>query len=393
MSASQESPEPSLNGPRDLLLSALPPLKAALKVLRSPTPLKTLTQEKHSWYGLPVALCLIMVFAILLILANEGAPFVDPWTSLWTNKFELNVTPVLNWPVLLRCAGYVISACAISYGGSILAGFQLNEGSSANRQKAIRLAGYASLAAASIYVVILLVIFALGWILYFLKFRIFIFGWMTIAAVALLPITTWGISKVFRRTTLPRSSSFLPPLTISMTTITMCALGAIFVMDGLADASRKQGRAVNSARNNPTAAVVQTCNKLATDVVCAVTLFPTKWQDYELIGDWKLGTILSTNSGHQARFYWHPVKEADHEFALVNVESRKDITIEIRIATNIVCIHGDTNITKDDQFFAVQGRVRGEQRNAPQEMRVRIDNGEPSFENIIKQVCSSKVSA
>jgi hypothetical protein len=362
-------------------------------VLSSQDPLTISGQQKHSWYGTFVALVLIMMFAMLLILASDGAPFVSPWTSLWTNKFEFNVMPSRNWPVLGACAGYAILACVVSYVGSMLAGVQLNGGTKGTRRKAIRLANYAALGAAFAYVVTLLVIGALGWILSALKFRIFMFGWMTIAGVVLLPVTTWGIAKIFRRTSLLRKSSIFPPLTISITTITMCAIGAIFIMDGLTDALLKQGRAINGARNTPTAAVVQTCAKVSIDIVCAVTLFPTKWQDYELIGDWKLGNVINPNARHQAHFYWHPAKEADRNFALVNLESRKDTTVEIRIAANLICRPDGTSIADSDQFFTVQGRVHGEQHNAPQEMRIRIDNEVPRFVNIMKEVCSLPADA
>lgn len=371
----------------------MPPFKSALKILRSPSPLTAAGQERHSWYGMYVALSLVMLFAMVILLASDGAPFVDPWSSLWTYKFEFHVFPSRNWPVLIRCASYAVLACSVGYLGSLLAGLQLHAGARATRAHTIRLAGYAALFCGFIYVLTLLLIFAIGWVLYLLKIRVYIFGWMTIAAVALLPVTTWGSTRIFRRTSSLQNASMMPALTISMTTVTMCAVGAIFIMDGLADASIKQGRMVNSARNTPTAAVVQTCAKASADLICAITLFPAKWQDYELIGDWKLGSVPDTSGIHKPHFYWHPQKQADREFALVDVDSHKDITVEIRIPMNAVCKPDGTNIAIDDQFFSVQGRVRGEQRNAPQDMRIHIENGAPAFIDMVTQVCREGASS
>lgn len=391
--APQQPPQAPLNSLKDLFLSALPPLKTAIKVLRSHDPLEASGQENHSWLSMFMALSVLMMISMLVILASDGAPFVNPVTSLWTNKFEFNVIPSRNWPVLLHCATYAIGACATGYLTSRLAGLGLTGEVRATREKAIRLAGYAALGAAFTYVITLLLIAALGWMLYALKFTIFIFGWMTMAAVVVLPVTTWGMMKIFRRTPLPRKSDVLLPLTISIATIMACAIGAISIMNNLNEALLKQGRTVNSVRGTPTAAVVQTCARVSMDVVCAVTLYPTKWQDYELIGDWMLGNAAKPNDSHQAHFRWHPAKETDRQFALITLESRKDITIEIRIAANLVCKPDGTNIANNDQFFAVQGRVLGEQHTAPQEMRLRIDNTGPGFAEMMEQACRSQVVA
>jgi hypothetical protein len=389
-----QQPTPfALGGPKDLLLSAIPPLKAAIRVLRAPDPIKAAGDENDSWFGIFVALAFIMIIAMMVLLAADGAPFVDPWSSIWRDKFAFFVVPSYNWPVLLRSAAYVICACTIGYLGTLAAGLDLSGRARATRKQAIRLAGYAGLGAVAAYAATLLLLTALGWILFALKLHIFVFQWMTIAAVVVLPLTTWAIVRIFRRTSLPGNKSVLSPLTISMTAITTCALGAIFIMDGLTEAFVEHGRTVNSVRNTPTAAVVQTCAKTSSDVVCAVTLFPAKWQDYELIGDWKLGNDLKASGMQAGRFRWHPAKDAERQFPMITLESRKDITVEIRIAADLVCTGAGTHITKDDQFFAVQGRVLGEQRTAPQEMRLLIGNAAPGFAEMMKQVCTSPVSA
>lgn len=372
---------------KEILLGALPPLKAGIRVLKSTNPFKAAREETHTWWGTCVALGLIMVFAMLVILASDSAPNVNPWTSLWTLKFRLNVEPEFNWPVLLQCALYALSACIIGYLTSCLGGLQLSGGASATRTHAIRLAGYAALGAAFSYLVVLVLVLALGWVLYALNFRIFVYGWMTLAAVVVLPLTTWGIRKVFLRTPLPMKTSILTPLAISMATITSCALAAILIDDVLTDAWIKQGRTVNNIRGTPTAATVQACARASEDIVCAITLFPTKWQDYELIGDWKLGSVPKVDGKHQARFEWRPVKESEHQFARISLESQKDVTVEIRTAASVACKASGTTVIDDDRFFAVSGRILGVQQTAPQEMRVRIDNAASGFVDLMKDAC------
>lgn len=393
MSTPATSFQPQLKAPIDYLLSALPPLRAAFKVLLDPDPLAAAGRENHSWYGTLIALCLIMTFAMLVILAGDSAPFVNPFTALWTNKFEFNIIPSPNWPVLIRSASFAIFACVFSYIVSCICGKLLNSWAGENDKHAVRLAGYAALAAASGHAAMLLLISAFGWVLYFIKFHIYVLGWMTIASVVLIPCTTWAIAKVFRRTSLVQRMNILLPLAISMTTIMACTCGAIFIMKGLSESLMKQGRTVNNMRSIPTAAVVQTCAKTSADVVCAITLFPRKWQDYELIGEWKLGNVTNPNATHQAHFYWHPAKETDRKFALVTLDSGKEITVEISIEANLVCKADGTNIANDDLFFAMKGRVIGIQKNVSQEIRLRIDNAEPAFVDIMKQVCASQADA
>lgn len=387
---SQLSRQAPLSGPTDLFLSALPPLIRAAKVLMSSDPLTSAGQENHSWYSIFFALGLTMAFAMLLILSSDGAPFVDPWTSIWTNKLQFNVQPSYNWEVLLRCATCVIGACAIGYLASVLAGLQLKDEPRETRERAVKLASYAALCTAYTYVVTLLLICALGWLLYALKLPIFIFGWMLASTIFVVPFVTWRMTKILQRTSLRRKSRMLFSLSISTTTIMSCLVGALFVMDSLDVGLLKFGRAVNAARSIPIAVVVQACAKASTDVVCAVTLFPGNWQDYELIGDWELEDVPTPNVGHPVRLNWHPGKDSDRQFALVTVGARKDVTIEIRIAASSVCKPDGTFMAKDHRSFAVQGRVVGEQHNAPKQMRLRIDNTGLSFVEMIERACLSE---
>ncbi|WP_426990869.1 hypothetical protein ACKI2N_030240 [Cupriavidus sp. 30B13] len=359
----------------------------------SPDPLKAAGQENHTWYSIFAALGLTMTFAMLVILSSDGAPFADPWTSLWINKLKFNVQPSYNWEVLLRCAAWVIGACTIGYLVSLFAGMQLKDEPRETRERAVKLAGYAALCTAYTYAVTLLLICALGWLLYALKIPIFIFEWMIASTIIVIPFTTWQMAKILQRTSLRRKSRILFSLLISTTTITSCLVGVILVMDSLDAGLLKYGRAVNAVRSTPVAVVVQACAKASTDVVCAVTLFPGKWQDYELIGDWKLEDVPKPNDGHPVRLNWHPGKESDRQFALVTLAARKDVTIEIRIAASLVCKPDGTFIAKYDRFFAAQGRVLGEQHDVPQQMRLRIDNRELGFVEMMEQACLSEDSA
>lgn len=387
---SQPSHQAPLSGPTDLFISALPPLIRAAKVLMSPDPLKAAGQENHSWYSIFAAFGLAMTFAMLAIMSSDGAPFVDPWTSFWMYKLKFNVQPSYNWEVLLRCAACVIGACTISYLVSLFSGMQLKDEPRETRQRAVRLAGYAALCTAYTYAVTLLLICALGWLLYLFKMPIFIFGWMMASTIIVVPFTAWRMAKILERTSLRRKSRILFSLSISTATITSCLAGAIFAMDSLEAGPLKYGRAVNVARNMPIPVVVQACAKTSTNIVCAVTLFPGKWQGYEIIGDWKLEGAPKPTDGHPVRLSWHPGKESDRQFALVTVEARKDVTIELHIAASSVCKPDGTFIAKDDRFFAAQGRVLGEQHDAPKQMRLRIDNTELGFVGMMEQACLSE---
>lgn len=365
----------------------LPPLRTALTVMTATDPLLAVQDEKHSQYGLPIAVAVVMTVATVLLLASDGAPFVGPFDALWTYKLEPHVVPSVNWPVLLWCFAYVVIAWLVAVAATVLAGLKLNNGVVARRRLVIRFTGYAALCAACAYLATSLLIVAIGWSLHFLKVYTFMLGWMWLAPLLVIPSTTFALRKVFLRTALPHAGGVLWPLSVSMAVIASSVISSIWIMNELAEASLAHGRTVNVIRNTPTAAVVQTCTRTGADIACAVTLFPAKWQDYELIGDWKLGKVVDAKTGHQKRFTWRILSEHDNVFPVVTLHAEQDTTVEIRITRSQVCNGQDTKVDTSDRFFAIQGRVRGQQRVVPQEMRLRIDNPEPGFVNMMHQAC------
>ena len=374
----------------DFFLGAIPSFKTALRVLRSPDPLTTAAQEKHAWLGFYTALLLLMATAMGVIIAADMAPYLNPWNALWTAKFAFFIVPSYDWPVLISCALCVLGALAIAVLASWLVGMQLGDGSTVPKDQVRNLAGYAAMGAAGTYALSLFLVSATGWMLSAFGIQVFIFNWLGLAAIAAIVFTTWQIRTLFLRTSLPKKSGWWLPVTISTTTILTCTLGAIFVMNCLTEGFATYGRTVNRARAAPTAAMVQNCAKISTDIVCAITVFPKKWQDYELIGDWRLGTRTSGDK-FQSHSSWHPAKETDRAFALIKIASNQDITVEIRIATSIVCKPGGSHLADSDQFFAVQGRVLGETHNAPQKMYILINNANTGFAASLKNACLSQV--
>jgi len=386
--ASQTSAN-SLPSFEELLLGVIPPLKAALIVWRSPTPATSAAAQKYSKYGLPLAIALLMAMAIALLVASDGAPFVAPWTSLWTYKFELHVNPSYDWEVLAWCIGYSLGAYVVAGIVTWLIGLMLRRWLGGANPPGVRLAAYAALGALGIYLAAQLLALSAGWILYALNVPVFIFGWLAIAAILALPLATWGIRRLFRRATLSVNVGIIFPLVISTATILSSVLAASFIIEELSDAAMARGREVNVMRSTPMPVIAQNCVKASEDVVCAFSLFPGQWQGYELIGDWRLGAVPSLQAGHQARFDWRLPEEAGRVFGLAKLEAEKDMTLELRTSAARLCTKEGTQLRTDEMFFSVLGRVLGVQRNAPQDLRLRIDNVKGGFVEMVKKACLS----
>lgn len=392
----QQSEQPSSvavpRGLADILLSALPPLTRAVRVLTSRDPLAAAAQEDHPWYSVLAAFGVALTLAMLVIMSSDGAPFVDPWRSLWELKLKFNVQPTYNWEILLRAAGCVVGAWVICYWVSRLAGQQLDDEPRGTRSKAIKLGSYAALCVAYAYTALLLLVCALGWLLFAFKVTVFVFGWLIASTMVFAPVAVFALERIIRRTPLSRKSRILFSVAVGIVPVSSCFVGATFAMDSLDAGPQKYGQAVNESRRYPISMVVQACQKASPNIVCAVTLYPGKWQDYELIGDWTVEDVPTTNNKPTAHLDWQPGKDSDRQFALVKVESRKDVTIEIHVPVSTACKSTGSVVTKDTHFFAVQARVLGEQHNAPKQVRLRIDNAELGFTQMMERACASNGS-
>lgn len=387
---SEPSAKAAPKGLLEILQGTVQPFISTLEVLRAPDPLDAAKKAMHAWHGMFAALGLLMALSMLLILAADGAPYVYPWDAIWTYKFAFFVTPSKDWNVLIPCALFALAALGIAAFGSWLVGLQLRGMTGAATKDVQILVEYTAIGAAATFVMMLLLASAIGWILFAFGVRIYVFGSLALAGLLSIPLTAWQIRKIFQRTTLSGTSGWLSPIAISAVTILTSMLAAIFVMNWLAEGFSTRGKTVNSIRNGPTVTVVQACSPAANDIVCAVTLFPGKWQDYELIGAWRLGRLTNSGRNLLTHVSWHPANATNLAFPLVKLESNKDMTIEIRIGASLVCTSPGTSIVGDDQYFAVQGRVLGERRNVPQQMLLRVDNARGAFAEMLKQACFPK---
>ena len=123
--------------------------------------------------------------------------------------------------------------------------------------------------------------------------------------------------------------------------------------------------------------------------MCAITLFPLKWQDHGLIGEWEQGTT-DARGAKQTHVRWQPARDADRVFALVPMEARKDTTVEIRVAAALACGPQGTLVSNADRFFFTRGRIRGEQRAAGLEMRMLIDNSAKGLGDMVREGCAAR---
>jgi hypothetical protein len=165
-------------------------------------------------------------------------------------------------------------------------------------------------------------------------------------------------------------------------------VGAIFINQYLMDAGSARGKKILSARNLPIAAVVQICEPIAQDIACAITLWPVQYQDAELIGTW----IQETPSRiGMPLMVWRPFSDKSTHFPLIAVEAHREVTIELKVPREQVCVHGKTNMSTIENFFQTTGRIKGVQQLNNQKLRIRVDNVSPTFSELIDSACNISI--
>lgn len=380
----QEESIPTIN---KLLLSSVPSFLNAFQVLKNINPLDVIKASGIKLYGLPIALLMLMLVAWIILLAGESVPFNSPYDAVWTYKFEQFYPPKKgSWVVLWALLGVLIPYLFVNLVCLAVAGYLNDWQRTKETVHLALLAGYTVMAVLFTFILTLLLVTGAGWLASLFNSHFFVLRWLIVSTCLLLPLTTWGILKILQRTPATHKPKLVGALLISCVTLLGSTWGALYTIDYLTKAMLSQGSKVNGARNAPTGAVVQECLKDATDIVCAVTLFPSKWQDYELIGDWKLGSV-DDKRNHHVHSTWSSAKEADRKYALLHLEAGKDLTVEIRSQLSSLCTAGKATVKKDDIFFIVRGRIRGVQHLLPQEMRLRVDNMNNSFSAMLDKAC------
>lgn len=366
-----------------------PPLAAMHLALRATDPVAQLRAMKYSAPWTFATLLLAMALTMLVVLAGEYAPFVDPLTGLWDFKFKSLVEPTVDWGVLVPCGLIALAAAVIVQFVAWAMGRALTAAPPGHRPEGTPLASYSALAATIFCLLVLVSIHVLGWVSSLLKLHVFVIGWISLMPFFATPFAALGLYRVYRRTPFAKKAGLKAAALISCGAIFACTTGGLLIMERLSAASTEQGRAVNGARALPTAAVVQSCALSDPNIVCAITLFPAQWQDYELIGDWELGTVDSKGGKVVRRpMRWRPAQAADRVLALVPLEAGKDVTVEVSVPSAVACGEQGIAISNDDRFFFMRGRVRGQLRTSGMELRLRIDNAPEGLADLVKPQCA-----
>lgn len=363
----------------------LPPLAAAFKALRAPNPLNAIQNVSIAnifWAFL--ALLAIMVAEIIVIIAGANAPFVDPITQLWNYNFKLYWDSELDWKNLLVCVWYTLGACSSALVVSAFFGYRLG-GSASEKKKSTLLGIYCALGTAFICLMVTLSIYGISWIFHLLNLYIFTLLWLPLAVLAVVPFATIWLRRVFARAGLVASKLRLAAFAISIVTSIVGVSAGIQIEAHLNSSLLDHGRQVNKARSSPTPAILQMCTVNDKDVVCAITLFPAKWQGYELIGAWSMSKKIDQDP-QDAGNRWLPSLGDDHALPIVSMDGGKDITVELHMPLNKACGPQGSLITNDERYFFVNGRVRG-LHQSPQRMRISLDTSGSGLGDMVGDEC------
>jgi hypothetical protein len=244
---------------------------------------------------------------------------------------------------------------------------------------------FSTIGAVLIYILALLLVYAIGWALFLFKVYISVFLWMTAAAILAVPAAAVFLWRVFQRTPLPKPWQFHGAMVIAIYTYVASACGAMLVMKVLDDGMSSYGQEVNRARQLPIASVAQACEQSGDMIACAITLYPVRWQSYELIGNWRLGVVDEQGKVH-AQVNWKPNGSDGQHFPIVPVEADKNSTVEIHVPVTAAC-GAQTALTRMHNFFTVKARIRDIQRLVSDEIRIRVDNMPPVFFDMVKAAC------
>ncbi len=152
---------------------------------------------------------------------------------------------------------------------------------------------------------------------------------------------------------------------------------------------QNKGSAIFKARQSPITGVVQICDAEIDTISCAVTLWPGPWQDWELIGSWKLGAF--DDKDREKESIWKIPSENGNHFSMISINALKDTTVEISAPRDQICgNNGSINVKETDILFKVAGRKRGVEQMISDEARIHIENQKPFFSEKIKIACKYK---
>lgn len=363
----------------------LPPLAAAFIALRAPNPLTAIKNAgiANTFWAF-FALLAIMVVEILVIIAGVNAPYVDPITQIWDYNFKLYWDSELDWKILLVCIWYTLGACFFAFIVSALLGYRLG-GLPSEKKKSTLLGIYCALGTAFVCLIVTLCIYGMSWIFRLLNLHIFTLLWLSLAVLTTLPFTTFWLHRIFHRAGFVASKRWSAAFAISVATSIVGASAGMQIEAYLNSSLLDHGRQVNKARSTPTPAIVQMCTFNDKDIVCAITLFPSRWQGYELIGAWSMSKKIDQDP-QDAGNRWLPSIGDDHVLPIISVDGGKDLTVELHMPLNKACGPQGSLIENEERYFFVNGRVKGVHQS-PQRMRISIDTSGSGLGDMIGDEC------
>lgn len=381
------NPQPqALESKLDWRLKFFPPLVTAFLVLLSDDPKRTIENNKHSSIWIFFALVVAITLSVITLLSGKYAPWVSPITSVWDYLFKPFITPKIDYGVMSLVALAIFTSSGIAYLICCWIGRKL-----AGRRKkdvpiATNLAISCAIVSAFVCVASAILIQAIGWAIKAINIYLYVDRWTFFAAIAITSAFALWFPKIFKKAGYTAQTPYFYSWLLASYVAVPSFIGAYIVDGSLSSSMLERGRAINHARQLPIGAVAQVCRPFSQTLTCAITLWPQRWQDFELIGPWKLGTT-DTNNKPLIHSTWEPTHLDGKALPVISLEAGKDSTFEINIPLTDACAGSRTRVSDSDGFFFILGRVKGEQRLASIELSVRLDNQNPPFPELLNDAC------
>ncbi|MFZ6876451.1 Yip1 family protein [Undibacterium sp. Di27W] len=362
------------------------PLKTAFEVGISTNPRKEINSRKHDVWLVRYGLLAIITLLQIILFAGLEAPWITPIDQVWTWNLKRFVDPKLDISVLLIISLAVLAATVIAYLISRFAAVKLasNLPNELNFTKILSL--YCAIISVAVYCIASLILQGISWLFHV---RLSIVG-VPVMVYTVFPLGIFIIfwmNRVFELAGISKKKNRLIIRgLLTFYIVIPCTASTIFIGEYLSHSKTAQTEYIQRIRNTPIDAVVQSCDPVDHKIICLVTMWPVTWQDFEFMGEWKLGKIDSKDK-FIVSSDWLPKREHEQHFSIISISANTEITLEVSGQQDQVCAKDPGGIQASDLFFLTKGRNKKMQQMTPHEFKIRIQNMKPYFVDIVQDAC------
>ncbi len=367
-----------------------PQLSLSMDVVIYDKPSSDLIEKKYSKFQSFWALFATIAVLTTIYLITLKAPSLNP-KQTYLIYFRPFIAPDINFEVAsVVIFGALISAF-IPFSMAIYVAKKLGESASDKAIGVQPLIVLTTITGVSIFSVSLLitlgVVYLLNWLGYSTIMEYYLAHCILITPIGL----TWWFKRFFIKNGFKNNfdtllRAFLIAGYLSVPAVINAEFINFYLFKEKNKIEQENKKKIEEARKTPIPAEIEMCEIHQKNISCAIILRSRELQDFELIGNWRLGDEISTKKSSQ--YIWQAQSDSSKHFQLVSIDENKSKTIELSIPIDRICINKHSLVNAEDVLFTARGRRKYVNEKFSEGFGIKIDNKFSSFQNMLEEVCT-----